>query len=150
MNCKICGANANSEYCFKHKPRTQLKKGSKPTLNSKKGFSVGKSNQMSVISSKNKEFVQNNGQLSVMKQFFMEIWKERIHKSEVSNTSLYEPVSTAYFHHILPKSKYPKAKFDKDNIILLSLDEHSNVENDIYKYEEINKRRKQLKTKYNL
>jgi len=30
------------------------------------------------------------------------------------------------------------------------LDEHTNVENNMYRYEEVNKRRLQLKTKYNI
>jgi hypothetical protein len=57
---------------------------------------------------------------------------------------------STYFHHILPKEKYPEACLDEENIILLTLEEHSNVENDMYRYEEVNKRREQLKIKYNL
>lgn len=82
--------------------------------------------------------------------FFLKIWKIRPHLSEVSGSKLFEPVSSAYFHHILPKEKYKQAEFDEENIILLTLEEHDNVENNMYKYEEINKRREQLKTKYNL
>lgn len=55
-----------------------------------------------------------------------------------------------FFHHILPKKKYPKAKLDEENVIILSLDEHENVEIDMYRYEEINKRREQLIEKYNI
>lgn len=82
--------------------------------------------------------------------FFLEIWNERPRVSELSKTYLGRNISTAFFHHILAKSKYPQAEFDKDNIILLTLYEHSNVENDMYKYSEINKRRNNLKIKYNL
>jgi len=39
---------------------------------------------------------------------------------------------------------------DEENIILLTLNEHSNVENDMYKYEEVNIRREQLKKKYEI
>jgi hypothetical protein len=39
---------------------------------------------------------------------------------------------------------------DKENIILLTVDEHANVESDIYRYEKINKIREKLKTKYNI
>jgi hypothetical protein len=60
-----------------------------------------------------------------------------------------EPMST-YFHHILAKEKYPEACLDEENIILLTLEEHSNVENDMYRYEEINNRRISLKEKYNI
>lgn len=82
--------------------------------------------------------------------FFLEIWNERPHKSEISNVKLYDPISSVYFHHILNRKKYPEAEYDKDNIILVTLDEHTNVENDMYRYDEINKRREQLKTKYGI
>ncbi len=49
-----------------------------------------------------------------------------------------------------PKEKYPKACFDEENIILLTLDEHTNVESDMYKYPEVNKRRELLKLKYEI
>jgi hypothetical protein len=83
-----------------------------------------------------------------MREMFLDMWKRKPHKSEVSGTYLgKEPMST-YFHHILPKEKYPDACLDEENIILLTLEEHSNVENDMYRYEEVNKRRNYLLTKY--
>ena len=129
MKCKTCGKNSDSEYCFQHKPRTQLQqRGIKPSLTAKKKVSDGKSHQM--------------------REFFLSYWKKMPHYSEVSGKWLgKEPMST-YFHHILPKEKYPEACFDEENIILLTLEEHSNVENDMYKYEEVNKRRNHLLTKY--
>ena len=90
----------------------------------------------------------NVDDILVMQEFFLSIWKKKKHRSEVSNIYLgKEPMST-YFHHILPKEKYPQAKLDEDNIILLSLDEHTNVESDMYKYEEVNRRRQLLLSKY--
>lgn len=85
-----------------------------------------------------------------MQEFFLNIWNTKNNVSEVSNIYLGNEPLSIYFHHILPKEKYPQAKFDKNNIILLSLDEHSNVENDMYKYPEVNKRRNELIIKYNL
>lgn len=79
-----------------------------------------------------------------MHVFFKEIWKERKHYSELSGIYLGDEAMSTYFHHILPKEKYPELGYDKSNIILLTLWEHSNVENDMYKYEEINKRRNEL------
>lgn len=84
-----------------------------------------------------------------MHLFFQEIWKERRHYSEVSGEYLGKEAMSTYFHHILPKSKYPELSYDKSNIILLTLDEHTNVESDMYKYEEVNKRREQLLNKIN-
>jgi len=126
--CKTCGRNSDSDYCFQHKPRTQLQRGNKPSLTAKKKVSDGKSHQM--------------------REFFLSYWKKMPHYSEVSGKWLgKEPMST-YFHHILPKEKYPDACLDEENIILLTLEEHSNVENDMYRYEEVNKRRNHLLTKY--
>jgi hypothetical protein len=127
MKCKTCGKNSDSDYCFQHKPRKQLQSG-RPSLTTKKKVSDGKSHQM--------------------REMFLDIWKKRAHKSEVSGTYLgKEPMST-YFHHILAKEKYPEACLDEENIILLTLEEHSNVENDMYRYEEVNNRRNQLNLKY--
>ena len=135
MKCKTCGKNADSEYCFAHKSRKPLSSGK------------GLSSKMSVISSIKAKNVHNDGH-NQQREMFMNIWKKKRHYSEVSGLYLgKEPMST-YFHHILPKEKYPEACLDEENIILLTLEEHSNVENDIYRYEEVNKRRNHLLTKY--
>jgi hypothetical protein len=137
MKCKTCGKNSDGEYCFAHKSR-------KPLPSSGRGLT----SKMSVISNKKSKNVQNNERFTEMRDFFLSIWKKRSHKSEVSGVYLgKEPMST-YFHHILAKEKYPEACLDEENIILLTLEEHSNVENDMYKYEEVNKRRNHLLTKY--
>jgi len=135
MKCKTCGKNSDGEYCFQHKGRKPLSIG--------KGFST----EMSVISNKKPKNVHNDGH-NQQRDMFLNIWKKKRHYSEVSGVYLgKEPMST-YFHHILPKEKYPEACFDEKNIILLTLEEHSNVENDMYRYEEVNKRRNHLLTKY--
>ena len=128
MKCKTCGKNSDSDYCFQHKPRKALQQsGIKPSLTSKKGVSDG--------------YIQQ-------REMFLDIWKKRPHKSEVSGVYLGKEVMSTYFHHILPKEKYPEACLDEENIILLTLEEHSNVENDMYRYEEVNNRRNQLNLKY--
>ena len=86
--------------------------------------------------------------LSEMRSFFLRLWGERGHHSEISGEYLGKTPSSAFFHHILPKEKYPEAAFDRENIILLSLDEHTSVENSMYKYAEVNKRRDYLLKKY--
>lgn len=130
MKCRICGKNADSEYCFKHKPRKPLTKMS--------SFLHKKLD-------KSEEVTRN---ISELRDFFLHIWRKRQHVSEVSGDYLGKEPLSVFFHHILPKEKYPEAKLDEDNIILLTLDEHTNVETDIYKYEEVNKRRELLKNKY--
>lgn len=91
-----------------------------------------------------------NNRHILQKEMFLNIWKKRPHRSEVSGDYLGKKPMSTYFHHILSKEKYPEACLDEENVVILSLEEHSNVENDMYRYEEVNKRRKQLIIKYNL
>jgi hypothetical protein len=118
VNCLTCGKPCEGEYCFLHKKRKPIPK--KPPVYR------GKS----------------------MQNFFLQIWEKRKHYSEISGTYLGKTPLTVFFHHILPKSKYPQAELDEENIILLTLEEHDNVEMDIYRYEEVNKRRESLIKKY--
>ena len=129
--CKTCGKKCDKEYCFMHKPR-------KP-LASSKGFKTPI-----------KKYEEEMHNIVIMQTFFLQIWKKRPHKSEVSGTSLGSEALSTYFHHILPKSKYPEACLDEENIILLTWEEHDQVEMDPTRYEEVNKRREQLKQKYNV
>jgi hypothetical protein len=127
--CKTCGKKCDKEYCFQHKPR-------KP-LTAKKGFNAVKKEPPT-------------RQTLEMQEFFLHIWKKKPHKSEISGTSLGSEALSTYFHHILPKSKYPEACLDEENIILLTWEEHDQVETDPTRYEEVNKRREQLKKKYDV
>lgn len=130
--CKTEGCNNpvwGNGLCANHKPRKPLARKS------------------SLLSSKLDKFEDNSLK---MKELFLLIWNKKSHRSEVSDLYLGEEPLTVFFHHILPKSKYPEACLDEENIILLTLDEHTNVESDMYRYEEVNKRREQLKQKYEI
>jgi hypothetical protein len=83
-----------------------------------------------------------------MREFFLQLWKKLPHYSQVSGKYLGSEPLTVFFHHILPKEKYPQACFDEENIILLTLEEHEQVELDMYRYEEVNNKRKYLLNKY--
>lgn len=85
-----------------------------------------------------------------MIDFFLSIWNKKPHVSGISGKKIYGEPLTIYFHHILPKNKYPEAQFDEENIIILTWEEHDQVEIDVFRYEEINKRREQLKIKYGI
>jgi len=135
MKCLVCGKNSDSEYCFQHKPRKQLAINNgfkKPALTKKLKVSVGKSKP-------------NTDHL-----LFKAIWKKRSHNSELSGDYLGKEAFSTYFHHILPKNKYPEIRMDEENIILLTLDEHADVESDMYKYDIINQRRTKLLKKHEL
>jgi hypothetical protein len=83
-----------------------------------------------------------------MLSLFMQIWHKRKHYSEVSGKWLGNEALTTLFHHILPKSRFREAMLDEENIILMTADEHAQVESDPTHFEEVNKRREQLKIKY--
>jgi hypothetical protein len=137
MKCKTCGKNADSEYCFAHKSR-------KPLPSSGRGFSSNMNGK-----SFTKALKKDNERVVMQREFFLSIWKKRLHRCENCDAYLgSEPLST-FFHHILPKSKYPDVAYDKSNIILLTLPEHESVENDMYRFEEVNKRRIELLNKIN-
>lgn len=64
------------------------------------------------------------------KEFFMEIWNERKHSDgrnycEVSGEMLPREPLTIYFDHLLEKSTYPKYRWDKRNIVIVSEAVHS-------------------------
>jgi len=101
-----------------------------------------------LITVKRDMFVQKT-KVETMRNLFLEIWKERKHYSEVSGDYLGGEALSTFFHHILPKSKYPELQYDKSNIILLTLPEHESVENDMYRFEEVNRRRIELLNKIN-
>lgn len=101
------------------------------------------------ISDKQKAKLEEKRENTVRQfNFFLGIWNKRPHESELTGKWLgKEPLST-FFHHILSKERYPIARYDEQNVILLSFEEHEKVENDPNFYEEINKRRVKLMEKY--
>lgn len=134
--CKTCGKKCDGEYCFQHKPRKPLQ---------------SKKNTKGWVSIDNAEkYGEALARVVDMQNFFLQIWKKRQHKSEVSGDYLGSEALSTYFHHILPKEKYPQAALDEENIILLTLNEHDQVESDMYRFEEVNQRREQLKKKYEI
>jgi hypothetical protein len=62
------------------------------------------------------------------KQMFLEIWEEREHVSELSGKYLGEESNSWFFAHILSKGAYPHLKLVKENIMLLTKDEHWQVD----------------------
>ena len=57
------------------------------------------------------------------KDIFMEVWAERPHFSFLSNRPI-KYFAYSNFAHVLPKSKYPKYRLRKENIVLLLPEEH--------------------------
>jgi len=58
---------------------------------------------------------------------FSIIWEEREHKSEISGLPLHGKGHSQWhwqFSHILPKGLYPSYRLKKENIILMTPEEH--------------------------
>lgn len=105
MKCKTCGKNAESEYCFLHKPRKALSKMS--------SFRVKK--------------LDNSRKTSDLHEFFLQIW-DKNPKHECENCGKWlgkEPLSYM-FDHLLEKSKYPDLAMNDDNIMIVCLECHDN------------------------
>jgi hypothetical protein len=85
---------------------------------------------------------------------FCYVWHSRAHLSQVSFDPLGEDMQAHFFSHILPKSTYPAARMDPNNIILMTLEEHQLWENSksallgIEKWRSIFEKEKKLKSKY--
>lgn len=137
--CKTCGKKCDKEYCFHHKPRKRIT-SQNFTKNVKKSDTIR-------IKVPEKHPIT---EMKPMQDLFLKIWKKRLHYSEVSMDYLGKEPLSIFFHHILPKSKYPQAALDEENIILLTWQEHDQVEMDPTRYEEVNKRREKLKQKYEI
>lgn len=128
------------------KRRTPIK--TKTPLNSRSTLKKGNGIKM-----KNKSQQTINVErvdMEAMWEVFKNVWKKRGPYSEVSKQFLGQECRTIHMHHILPKSKYKALMYEESNIIILSWEEHANVEMDMYRYEEVNRRREELKKKYDL
>ena|ERR1700751_5210012 len=73
------------------------------------------------------EVIEENQVLSDQ-YFYQEIWEEREHKCFESGKPLGTSPLSLFFHHILPKAKYPQYRHSKWNIVMLHPDAHSQVE----------------------
>lgn len=60
--------------------------------------------------------------------FFYTLLQSRGRYSEISNLELKGDITSMWFHHIYPKSKYPELRFCPENIIIINSDEHNSIE----------------------
>lgn len=127
--CKIENCNNpiwSNSLCKNHSSKTQLQSG-------KKSFNV-----------------QNNIQLSEMKQFFMNYWRaHKPHVCENCNVHLGKEPLTYMFDHVLEKSKYPHLAFEEENIMYLCLQCHDNKSRGNLSFV-MEERMEYLKNKFNI
>ena len=85
---------------------------------------------------------------------FKEIWNEREHISELSGKFLGDEMNAWYFAHILSKGSYPHLKLNKENIMMVTQDEHWQLDQNTHLAKEDNlykpyfKKAEKLKIKY--
>jgi hypothetical protein len=60
--------------------------------------------------------------------FFKEIWGERPHVCQVTGVELGDEFNVCFFSHILTKGSYPKFRYNKKNLILMSFQAHQDWE----------------------
>lgn len=71
--------------------------------------------------------------------FYIRIWDKSNKKCQISNRYLgNEPLST-FFHHVLPKSRYPEYRWCEWNILVLHPEVHAQVEIDMDRVPEVRK-----------
>ena len=80
-------------------------------------------------------------------EMFEAIWEERPHVSEVSGSPLHSKGHSKWhwqFAHVLSKGAFPSFKYESDNIMLMTPEEHENQE----RYAVFNDRKEVLKRRY--
>jgi hypothetical protein len=80
--------------------------------------------------------------------FYVSLWKRSDKKCSVSGVYLGEEPLTTFFHHLLPKSKYPEYRWCEWNIVIISARVHSQVETNISKVPKIEEMTKELLEKH--
>ena len=63
--------------------------------------------------------------------FYQGIWEEREHIDFETGEFIPGEALNLYFHHVLPKSKYPEYRHEKWNIVLVTWDTHSKAETNL-------------------
>ena len=71
-----------------------------------------------------------------MGELFFELWREREHYSFVSGVFLGHEARAHFFSHVLPRSTYPEAALDPENIVFMTFDEHQLYEFNSHKVKE--------------
>lgn len=97
---------------------------------------------------KYKEQKLNENGKTLKEWLYEEFWEKKPRVSTISGSFLGNSFSTIYYHHILPKNKYPELTFKEDNIIILKGDEHQDLENSMYRFKLVNELREALLKKY--
>lgn len=88
-------------------------------------------------------------------KFYMEIWEEREHVSEVTGKHLGDTPNRWFFAHVIRKGSYPSFRHRKDNIMLMTPEQHFKYDHETHKakadpdFDKVFKKALELKREYN-
>ena len=108
--CRECANNEYRETAIKNK---RAKEGPE-----RKDFN-NKRNKIKPRSKKGQKTAKEDT------EFFKGIWLSRPHYSEVSGVFLGNEYNPVFMSHVLTKGAYPKARHWKENIVLMTFEEHN-------------------------
>lgn len=74
------------------------------------------------------------------KEFYLTVWTASPHKCQNCGCGLGNTANNIFFHHLLPKSKYPQFRHTPENIMLLCLEDHSKAETNMDFVPEVRRR----------
>jgi len=81
---------------------------------------------------------------------FMQIWEGRPHVSEVSGTPIHQ-FDIRCFAHILSKGAYPSFRLKKENVLLVTPEEHHELDfgsTEGFKWKKVKLKKEELKREY--
>jgi len=108
-NCNICGVKANSEFCWRHKPKKQLKKSAIKKV-SKKGL---------IKKKEKKELLAKDW------EFYLSLWNSRPHICQSCEIPLGDEPRTYMFDHLIEKQNREDLRHEEGNIFICCLECHS-------------------------
>lgn len=113
-NCPTCHKPCEDPRgCFSHKPRKPLKSGGKIAVKPRTA----------------QQKMKTQIAIDRMWQLFLEVWEERGPYSEIDGAYLGKEPRSYMFDHLLPKETFPEVQYEKWNILMVTLDQHSNKHN---------------------
>lgn len=113
--CPVCNNSCESaQGCFKHKNKKPLTKTG--------GFK--RSSRLKTRKESQEEIEENKAEKEKMWALFEEVFKERGPYSQIDGTYLGNEVRSYMVDHLIEKSAHPELKYEKENLFLVTFDQH--------------------------
>lgn len=130
FKCSVCNKPSNTEQCFLHKPKKTLKK-----------------TNIKIKEKSNEQKIEKKENSDKMNMFWMYCWENLPQYSEISKWK-FKDCNKMHYHHLLPKNTHPELKFSIGNILCVTQNEHTIIENDLDTFSVVKKRITEVKKNY--